>query len=37
MNPKWEQIAKEGTEYTMKKFSNDEAVIELVCLMKEML
>ena len=37
MNPKWEQIAKQGTEYTMKKFSNDEAVNELVNLMKDLL
>ena len=36
-NPKWENIAKEGTAYTMKKFSNDEAVKELVCLMNEVL
>ena len=36
-NQKWENIAKEGTAYTMKKFSNDEAVKELVCLMNEIL
>ena len=33
----WEQIAKEGTRYTMKKFSNDQAVNDLVSLMKDML
>ena len=37
MNPKWEQIAQEGTKYTMKKFSNDEAVKELVSLMEDLL
>ena len=36
-NPKWENIAKEGTTHTMKKFSNDEAVKELVCLMNDVL
>jgi len=36
-NPKWENIAKEGSAYTMKKFSNDEAVKELVFLMNEIL
>ena len=37
LNPKWEQIAREGTRYTMKKFSNDQAVNDLVSLMKDML
>tara|TARA_Y100000310_G_scaffold296169_1_gene328199 strand:- start:889 stop:1875 length:987 start_codon:yes stop_codon:yes gene_type:complete len=36
-NPKWEKIAKAGSEYTMKKFSNDEAVNHLANLMRELI
>jgi len=36
-NPKWEQIANAGREYTMNNLTNDEAVSSLVELMKEMI
>ena len=36
-NPKWAEIANAGREYTMKKFSNDNAVKELVNLMKNII
>ena len=36
-NPKWEQIAKNGKEYTMKYLNNDVAVENLVNLFKEMM
>ena len=32
-NSNWSEIAKAGHDYTMKRFSNDEAVKELVNLM----
>ena len=34
-NPKWEQIANAGREYTMNNLTNDQAVSSLVELMKE--
>jgi len=34
-NPKWEQIASAGREYTMNNLTNDHAVSSLVELMKE--
>ena len=34
-NPKWEQIANAGREYTMNNLTNDHAVSSLVELMKE--
>ena len=34
-NPKWEQIANAGREYTMNNLTNDRAVSSLVELMKE--
>ena len=34
-NPKWEQIASAGREYTMNNLTNDQAVSSLVELMKE--
>ena len=34
-NSNWSEIAKAGRDYTMKRFSNDEAVKELVSLIKE--
>ena len=34
-NSNWSEIAKAGYDYTMKRFSNDEAVKELVSLIKE--
>ena len=36
-NPKWEQIANAGREYTMNNLTNEQAVISLVELMKEMI
>ena len=36
-NSNWSEIAKAGHDYTMKRFSNDEAVKELVNLIKEIL
>jgi len=36
-NSNWSEIAKAGRDYTMKRFSNDEAVKELVSLIKEIL
>ena len=36
-NSNWSEIAKAGYDYTMKRFSNDEAVKELVNLIKEIL
>lgn len=36
-NPRWAEIANAGREYTMKKFSNDNAVNELVNLMKSII
>ena len=35
-NPKWEQIANAGREYTMNNLTNDKAVNSLVELMKEL-
>ena len=34
-DPKWEQIAKKGHEYTMKNFTNDVAVEHLIELMNQ--
>jgi len=34
-NPKWEEIANAGREYTMNNLTNDQAVSSLVELMKE--
>lgn len=34
-NPKWEEIARAGREYTMKNLTNDTAVESLVSIMKE--
>lgn len=34
-NPKWEEIAKAGREYTMKNLTNDNAAESLVSIMKE--
>ncbi|QLH09722.1 hypothetical protein [Candidatus Nitrosotenuis sp. DW1] len=36
-NPKWEQIANAGREYTMANLTNDKAVESLVELMKELI
>ena len=36
-NPKWEQIANAGREYTMNNLTNDHAVSSLVELMKEII
>ena len=36
-NKKWKMIADAGREYTNKRFSNDQAVNELVTLMKDVL
>ena len=36
-NPKWEQIANAGREYTMNNLTNDQAVSSLVELMKEII
>lgn len=36
-NPKWEQIANAGREYTMANLTNDKAVKSLVELMKELI
>ena len=36
-NPKWEQIANAGREYTMNNLTNEQAVISLVELMKEII
>ena len=35
-NKKWEQIASSGKEFTMKNFSNDEAVKQLIILFESM-
>jgi len=35
-NPKWEEIANAGREYTMSNLTNDQAVSSLVELMKEL-
>ena len=35
-NPKWEQIANAGREYTMNNLTNEQALISLVELMKEL-
>ena len=35
-NPKWEQIANAGREYTMNNLTNDQAVNELVKKMHEL-
>ena len=35
-NPKWEEIANAGREYTMNNLTNDQAVNSLVELMKEL-
>ena len=36
-NPKWEQIANAGREYTMNNLTNEQALISLVELMKEII
>ena len=36
-NDKWERIAKNGREFTLKNFSNDKAATELVDLMKKLI
>ena len=36
-NPKWEQIANAGREYTMNNLTNDQAVSSLVELIKEII
>ena len=36
-NPKWEQIANAGREYTMNNLTNEQAVISLVELIKEII
>jgi len=36
-NPKWEQIANAGREYTMNNLTNDHAISSLVELMKEII
>ena len=36
-NDKWERIAKNGKEFTLKNFSNDKAATELVDLMKKLI
>ena len=36
-NPKWEQIANAGREYTMNNLTNEQAVSSLVELVKEII
>ena len=36
-NDKWERIAKNGREFTLKNFNNDKAATELVDLMKKLI
>jgi len=36
-NPKWEQIANAGREYTINNLTNDQAISSLVELMKEII
>ena len=36
-NSKWEQIANAGREYTLKNLTNDQAVSELVKIMRELI
>ena len=36
-NPKWEQIANAGKEYTLANLTNDKAVESLVEIMKSLL
>ena len=36
-NDKWERIAKNGKEFTLKNFNNDKAATELVDLMKKLI
>ena len=36
-NPKWEEIAGAGREYTMNNLTNDQAISSLVELMKEII
>lgn len=36
-NPRWEQIAEKGNEYSLKHFSNDNAVEQLIHLMEEVI
>ena len=36
-NPRWEQIANAGREYTMNNLTNEQAVTSLVELMKDII
>jgi hypothetical protein len=36
-NSKWEQISNAGREYTLKNLTNDQAVSELVKIMRELI